>query len=352
LGVKRCVAAAACSLLGTTAVMSLADAEGIRQVLDFSDPQFFNPDPAALATREMRLLELDSEGIALAAPAHIDTEHQDRLPLLLAMRFDGRRSSEFPLASNTVVVAADPDGGRVELAPVFKQPGAAHHDHEQRSRVSSSATLATRAAKVLSIDAESLLQLPWSAGRWSFTVLYYDWASNPVTVELTSSSSAPGPAAGTIPKSSTPKERCTGKVYALPCYRKPVGAPAAPELGVVFTTSYQSRTPQTQRLLLRGSFALDLPRRAQHDPDAQSATLVPITLLLLGARGDRWQLDFGVPARTNNRSGATPRAVGYFTLDVLALPEKPPLEQSRYAAYLVAAGQAYGPRVFTVPGSR
>src|SRR5579862_7370517 len=103
----RWIAVAGCSLLGTAATSCLAGAEDIRQVLDFSDQQFFSTDPEVLAAREARLLEVDSEGIALAAPARIDTERQDRLPLILAIRFDGQRSSEFPLPANTVIVAAD-----------------------------------------------------------------------------------------------------------------------------------------------------------------------------------------------------------------------------------------------------
>ena len=344
---KRWVALAACSLLGTAATTGFAGPEDIRQVLDFSEQQFFSADPEVLAAREARLLEVGSEGIALAAPARVDTERQDRLPLVLAVRFNGRRSSEFPLAANTVIVAADPNGGRVQLAPVFKQPNTVHHLDQQRARTAADATLASRAAKVMSVDAESLLQLPWSASRWSFTVLYYDWASNPVTVELTGRSSAPGPAASTIPKSSTPRERCAAGVDALPCYRKIAGALPPPELGVAFTTTYQGRTPQTQQLLLRGSFALPPSAGAKRGADAGSPTLVPMTLVLLGADSDRWQLDFSVPARTSG-GGAAARTTGYFAMNVLELPEKPPLEQGKYAAYLVAAGEVYGPRTFTV----
>jgi hypothetical protein len=347
--VNRCVALAACSLLGTTPAVWPANAESIRQVLDFSDQQFFSPDPEAIATREARLLELDSEGIALGAPTQVDTRHLNRLPLMLAVRFDGRRSSEFPVAANTVIVAADPDGGRVELAPVLKQPASVHHPAEQRSRAASSTGLAARAAKIMPIDAESLLQLPWSAGRWSFTVLYYDWASNAVTIELTGRSGTPNPAAATIPKSLTPPARCTADVDALPCYRKTADGLVPPELGLVFTTTYQRRAQKNQ-LLLRGSFALKPPAQVHPESDAESPTRVPITLLLLGANADRWRLDFGVPANIHG-SGAAARAVGYLALDVLELPEKPPLEQSRYAAYLVAGGHVYGPRIITVLGS-
>jgi hypothetical protein len=348
--VERRLAAVACALLGTMAVTCPAGTEDIRQVLDFSDQQFFSPDPEVLAAREARLLELDGEGIALSAPARVDTLRQDRLPLMLAVRFDGRRAGEFPLATNTVIVAADPDGGRVQLAPVLRQPAAAHHHDEQTDRVASPASLAVRAAKVMPIDGESLLHLPWSAGRWSFTVLYYDWASNPVTVELTGSSAARSPAAATISKSSVPPARCTAGMDALPCYRKPAGAPVAPDPGVVFTTTYQGHAQQARRLLLRGALALRLPAAAPRGSAAGTETLVPLTLLLLGAAGDRWQLDFSVPAHTEG-AGTGARTLGYFALDVLALPEKPPLEPGSYAAYLVAAGQVYGPRSVTVPGS-
>jgi hypothetical protein len=320
------------------------------QVLDFSDAEFAAAPRTDVHAREVRLLETDFIGIAIGAQRRIETGAQSALPIAIASRYDGERDWDLPFTDNCLLVASSLDSGQVLVAPglvppkalasrggyTFERAGATRPPPEQ---------LEGAGAQITWTEATCRMELPWQSGRWTFGLIYFDWLSNLVSLELVGASPAAPASGGLLAVRPAPAVQAAD----LPTYLRVAKTPPQPAAGASFDVALDTRGG-AQRLMVHGAFATPARKHTlvsgAQVPDGGSvrpvAALIPITLLLVGANTlYPWRRDlvvpvYGAPAQEDQR------VEGALALDALA--GAAPLPPGAYACYLVLDGAIHGPK--------
>lgn len=325
------------------------------KILDFSDAEFAAAPRTDVHAREVRLLETDFIGVALGAQRRIETGTQSTLPIAIASRYDGERDWDLPFTDNCLLVASSLDSGQVLVAPglvppkvlasrggyTFERAGATRPPPEQ---------LEGAGAQITWTEATCRMKLPWQSGRWTVGLIYFDWLSNVVSLELVGASPA-APASGGPLSGGAWAVRPAPAAQApdLPTYLRIAKTPPQPATGVAFDVALEARGG-AQRLLVHGAFATPARKYAlvsgAQVPDGGSvrpvAAQIPLTLLLVGANTlYPWRLDlvvpvYGAPAQENQM------VEGALALDALA--GAAPVLPGAYACYLVLDGAIHGPK--------
>jgi hypothetical protein len=324
----------------------------LTEILNFTDDEFFDIDPSILSSREWSLLDMDFFGLAIAAPGEIMVDEKDKIPLIMAVHLSGERDWEFPMSDNCILVGTDLQDGSVHFAKAFV-------DRKERKnrgikkkvpRGPKPSGLVSAAAKLIELDPKDHLSIPWSPGIWAVGVIYYDWSSNSVTVELMGEEEIPSSPAHEIYPEPDPKG--TG---LLPSFVPGPQIPAPPDSGLVFTGKIKVEDGQ-QHLNIFGSFALmtryfHLPERKivhqfQDGKQHSVAAVIPVTFAILGMNWDTpIQIDWAFPVYGEPLEVST-KAQGYFAID--ALENRPPLAPGQYICYLIMDGHIYGPKIFKI----
>jgi hypothetical protein len=189
------------------------------------------------------------------------------------------------------------------------------------------------------------MELPWQSGRWVFGLIYFDWLSNVVALELAGASPA-------APASGNPwvvRPAPAAQAPGFPTYLRLATTPPQPATGMSFDVALDTRGG-VQRLLVHGAFATTARKHTLVSgvqvPDGGSvrpvAALIPITLLLVGANTlYPWRRDLVVPVYGAPAS-EDQRVEGALALDALA--GAAPLPPGEYACYLVLDGAIHGPK--------
>lgn len=330
-------------------------AEIASSLLDFTDAEFQAAPHLDVHEREVRLLDTEFTGIAINAQARIAVDAQAVLPIAIASRHDGERDWDLPLAHNALLVATDLHTGKVAVVPALVPPkvlasrGGIRPGRGDAPRPDPE-ELEGAGAQVSWTEVRERLDIPWRRGRWTFGLLYFDWRSNLVTVDLVGGDAAPVEAGA--PPSARP--RPAPAAAGLPTFRRQATTPAAPAQGVAF--ELERHAPGAPRqLLLHGAFTT--PARVHTlvagmtvaDGGAESpvAAIVPLTLLLVAPNAlHPWRLDLAVPAY-GPPVQADEMISGCFALDLLACAPAP--APGAYACYLVMDGAIHGPQALQWP---
>jgi hypothetical protein len=235
-------------------------AEIASSILDFSDAEFMAAPSLDVHAREVRLLDADFTGVAINAQRRIQVEAQSALPIAVAGRYDGERDWDLPLLDNCLLVATDMRGGWVDVVPGLLPPkvlasrGGARHDRGGAVRPPAE-QLEGAGAQVSWTEVRGRIEIPWRSGLWSFGIIYYDWLSNLVSVELAGGPPAP-PSSGAPPYVSP---QPAARASELPTFQRRSRTPPFPARGVSFEVELDARGT-TRKLYVDGAFVT--PARA------------------------------------------------------------------------------------------
>lgn len=320
----------------------------VDNILNLNDDEFFSQDPKMMRPRKSQLLRLDYFGIAINSPVEITIDDHDRLPLVMAAQYSGERGWDIPIKENCILVGTNLEDGTVKFSKAFINKKAMRNRGKKEilPKGPKPSGLAKKAVVISRLDPFDLLSMQWEAGKWAFGVLYYDWPSNPITIELKGEKSVtPSPVLTVHPD---PNPRGTG---FLPCYLPTAQTPHPPESGLVFKG--ELKMDEKQQLNIFGSFNIKtrkfhLPKETlvhQFDDGIQQtiSAVIPATLTVL-------RLDWKTPLRFDWRIpvygeplGVGMPATGYFSLNALA--DHGGFEPGQYILYIILDGQIFGPKI-------
>jgi hypothetical protein len=135
--------------------------------------------------------------MTLGAPAEIDLDSRDKLPIIAVIKCTVERLSQVSRRSTLVLVAVREEDGAVFAGPaILPEPGVrVYPDWYQKGppKRLSGWTPDSISTDMEQIDARYALNLPWEAATYRLTLVAWDWTSNTVRVRLKGKTSfAPG----------------------------------------------------------------------------------------------------------------------------------------------------------------
>ncbi|MYN19904.1 hypothetical protein GTP81_24465 [Rugamonas sp. FT107W] len=212
------------------------------------------------------------EGLALRAPAQVDTDASHALPLLVTIGQGSERARQVPLQRNAFVFvtrlgrgdswatrAFSTPEGKI-LGPASKRPAPPPPD---------------KSISVLGVEARDMLRLgmlPREAGRYAVRMIAWDWVSNTVSVTLT------GARADGAPQTQAPATQwLTTYRHSLEPAPGPVGLEdSRPSLTLMVT---RDTTHTDAPLVANGS--VRVPHDAEWPRSASGLSAVPAHLLFV-----------------------------------------------------------------------
>lgn len=328
--------------------------EIVATILNLTDDEFFSADGSTLAPRESDLLDMDFFGIAVNAPSNISTDRRDGLPLIMATRFSGERDWDVQLRENCILAGTNLQDGTVHFSNAFvsEKELRSRGMREKVPRGPKPPNLALETAQLVQLFPKSRLNIRWNTGIWALGIIYYDWPSNTVVVELKGDEEMAFPSA--LPVSPEPNPLGES---GLPCYLPTDKMPHPPESGVNFTGEFLVED-ERQILNIYGAFAV--PARPFHIPDQpivhqfqngrqeNVAGVIPVTMALVGLDWDEpLRFDWAVPVYgTKMDVGMVAR--GCFALNAFGAGMTHTLSTGRYACYIIIDGGIFGPKILQV----
>lgn len=295
-------------------------------------------------------------GVAINAPTSIALKQHATLPILMAIQQTGLRGWEVGIADNCLLVATDLNRRTVSFGGVIRDPPNKIPIPRSELPLDPKPT-GTNATSISSgvdrIDAREILSLPWEPGRYSFTVVVFDWRSNTVDVELTDGKTVP--AATTPPLKLNP---AAGTNHGLPTFLANATTlpPAEKNLPsaafqVALASAPGPRLKVTGKFsIVADAFHLPVASYKVKEVDGKEKTVaatVPVTLLVFGKDDSRLvRGNWVLPVYADQPIKAGERVEGYFSIDALA-EDKFPLAAGDYVAYLVIEGRMVGPVAFS-----
>lgn len=251
------------------------------------DADLFKVDRARLDQIELALSDTDFEGIAVRAPAHVALS-QGFLPLVLAWQQSGLRAWEVIDVSHMALLVTDLSTGQTKAVAPLESPKGVEmggYDPDQRPPKPTGASAAAKVTQAAVYDLRTLVGLEWTDQTLAIAAVSWDWASQPVTVELGHGSAAQETGARHI----TPPPQPDG----LPRYGPgPQGADLSLEIGV----SKEFGT------VAQGVFSLPFTSALSHSTLGAN---VPVTFALF-QRGEPipWLFHWVLPAYGEPAEGA------------------------------------------------
>jgi hypothetical protein len=329
--------------------------EIVKKVLDFSEKEFIDNDPALLSSRGSNLLDMDYMGIAINGPNKILCDQQGSIPIIMGIRVSGERDWDVNLIKNCFVVATNLTTGELIIAHALvgsKDRGL----FENRSSVKEPAPpgLAIAAAQLVAIDVRKQISIPWNSGFYSLNMLYYDWLSNTIQLQLVGEEVLPNPHQAT----QVNPEPNLADISSFPCYVPTSNSLESPEKGAVFTIEF-FETSHTPQLAILGAFALearvshiawpDLVHTLQNGTQYPVCAIIPVTLLMLTLDAkEPVKIDWKIPVYGSECSVGM-LVKGSFSIEVLSAENIKELNAGEYVCYIEIDGQIYGPQTFQVP---
>jgi hypothetical protein len=329
----------------------------VDNLLNLKEEQYYGNVVDLFEEKETLLLEQEEfEGIAINAPPRVDVNRYDGLPVILATRASILREHELPQQRHNAIVVADLTTGEVFFGPALVDEKAATFYRQApppaREPLPEDAETDGASASLDRIDARARLRIPWRNAQVTINVLYYDWRSNPVAVELTGGEPPPPACAGPPHPEPSPEPPEDGEP-PCPSYEKTPESPPPPKHGGAFAIAPKDAQG---RLIVRGAFML--PARPYHlckeiithkladGDEGEVAATVPATFIVLSPeRGAALREDWSLPVYSHFALNPGDKLAGCFAIDALAeAPVK--LAPGEYAAYLVIDAEIAGPVKF------
>ena len=319
------------------------------ELVRLKDEQYYALDTKALRALQARLAEmLEPAGssqagapqpqgpepvLALGAPARIAAEQAARIPVVTAARFSDRREWEAEYKQNQVYVVADLGTGKVTAGfPTLRDkvrpppPSQSTPPPDAESALDSFTSVELR-------DLMHLLGGLAAPTRLNVTVLYYNWMSNTVAIDVAGSGGRPVPE-----KRRTDVAKTGSAIDAIPS-----DAPAAVSFSIGDTAGASGA------IAVRA--AANVPAGAaglMASKDAPGGPLLPVSVLLVQRDKHRpLQADFAVPATLVRQGSPSQAAQAVFAFDLrTAFPAS--IAPGTYQVYLVVGGLVGGPRPLTI----
>jgi hypothetical protein len=268
---------------------------------------------------------------------------------VIAAQKTALRGWEVMEEDNLALALMDLDTGelRIERLLIDGKEGEHPSGPPQRLPKPSASAANTVVTKVYHLDARERVKVPWRQGSVALAAIAFDWASNPVRVELTGGAPRPpvAPAAiAPLPAASA---------GALPLYEVTPRHPAMPDKGLAFTVESLA----TGSFVILGAYRKptapgDLIAAVQRLPTAAGQrTAIAAARMTLAVVGldqrrpviARWAL----PVFGTAPAVAGQPLMGHFAIDLrtTGFTGSPGL----YVAYVFMDGAIYGPQRFSVP---
>jgi hypothetical protein len=311
-------------------------------ILNFSALDYAAAPHVNVAAREDALLMSDFEGVAISGPAQ--AEPGAALPIAVAVRFDGARSWDAPIARNAALVSSNLSDGRVLITDPFRVIQD-HKRHAERAALDRGARppadqLEGVSAEITWTDAIRA-RIPVEPGEWRFTLLYHDWSSNPLTVTVAGHPAPPAaPAIFPAPNAGD----------GLPSYLARPNVPEAGPGGADFMVRV-AEDDGVQRLWVTGAFQIrprpwmEASGAATDQGTAQTVhATVPVTVILMGLNDEVHDFRVSAPIYEASLAPNVP-VTGRFTLDLLEGADGYRLAPGIYAVWVVVDGDVTGPRM-------
>ena len=322
------------------------------QVLAISDAELFQRK-LALDDRELRLLDQDFLGVALAAPSAVSIADRDSLPLLVAFRGTGLRAWEVPRDRNALLAAVDLDTRDVFFGQVFRDRKLEEHPPPGAPPATprpAGVSATSVGAFVRRVDARAILDLPWRPARYRIALINYDVVSNLVDVTLE------GPSAPSVGVAREVRPRPPGPGGDpgarpnIPTYLPYDGAtaPSAP-----LELQLAPDATRGARLLAWGGFSLTaeaahLPEQLAAIPEIDGAprsvaAVVPLTIALVGLNAPApARADLALPVYGAWLAQPGADLSGHFMLDVSAAV-RGGATAGEHQVYAFFEGRIFGP---------
>ena len=363
---------AVCCLL--CAEHSMANTEEIMaNILNLTEAEFFSEDNSILTQREFQFVDIDFWGVVVNTPRQILTDRHDKLPLLIAMRYSGDRGWDVRLKDNTILVGTNLQDGTVHFAKAFisERELTSRWREKKAPHGPKPPQLPIRSAGIRLVDAKRRLHIKWNSGIWALGVIYYDWCSNTVVVELKGDGPPQPSPAPSVHPTPNPNAGATEKWLFGLLKRKKLVFPSylpnsktpkltKPGLSFVIDTKFKDGI----QLTVHGAFSTIT--KAHYIPETitthifadgkkhKVGAVVPLTLAIVGLDWDvPIRFDCAIPVYSNQKIQPGAPLQGYFALDVLAKAGNK-LPAGDYVAYVVMEGNIYGPVKFkwSSPGDK
>ncbi len=318
-------------------------------ILKFNENEYFRLNDMILSERESELLDIDFMGIAINGPKQIECNRYVFLPIVMGLRYSGERDWTVDLKKNCFIIATDIDSGNVFVSRALtslKDEYSSFEDEEGDGPLPPG--LAEAATVVLKIDANEKLPLTWNTGKWAFCLLYFDWVSNTIGVDLIGPDPVDPGFAGEIDP-----EPNQGGITALPAYVKIKQTPELNKRGLSF---FIETKKENGKPLLNLFAAYSIKIRASHIPETaielefengqieEVAAIIPLTLFLL-VKNNKLpvQIDLSVPIYGNPIQEGE-QVLGYCALEILSAAGIHDIFPGEYVCFLLMEGIAYGPQ--------
>ncbi len=321
----------------------------LNSILSFSEEEFYHFDNKLLLQRRLDLLKFEHWIIGINGPKKIYSERADKMPIAIALLCSGERDWSIKIKTNSFLIASEKDTGNVHIARAFvdmkeKMP--------KRDRANipkpKPETLCEKVAIITFVNAREKIPLKWENGKWAFSLLYFDWVSNSILINLIGEERQ----VPILPLSINPKPD-TNNIQALPCYIPINKTPPLPKSGISFKFESQKKDDK-YFITFYASFVLNA--RELHIPNVpvsydfkggrkeNVAAIVPITLLILFKDNSLpMQIDlnvsvFGITVTENEEIR------GYCAIEALKAAGISGLYPGEYVCYAVMDGVTYGPQ--------
>jgi len=324
----------------------------LKLILSFEQEEFFSLDEDQLCERESAFIDMEFVGLGINGPIEISCDRQESLPIVMALKYSGERDWTIDLKKNCFLVASNLRNGNVITARALTNDKDDFYSEEKDdSRGPVPSGVALEAVQLTVIEARDKIPLDWNAGTWSFSLIYFDWVSNTISVGFIGNDPmlpVQTPQIDPVPD--------TNDINTLPSYVSQPQTPKAPKEGLAFVLEAQ-KGDDKQILNLYAAYAVD-PRSYQIPKPPKTcaftsrqenvSAVIPLTILLL-SKNDRHpiQIDVSVPV-FGKPAEESKKQKGQCALNVLSAIGVKALKPGKYACYVVLDGVTYGPQILNI----
>jgi hypothetical protein len=329
----------------------------LASILKFNDDEYFALNDALFSQRESDLLDIDFAGIALNGPNRIVCSERDNIPIIAAISSSGERDYTIDIKKNSFLVATDLLNGNVFIERAFTSEKDDYYSKVKKDKVGPAPSgLAEQAAQLTIIKVNEKIPVTWNTGKWAFTLIYYDWVSNSITIHLIGDdpiSPVFAPAVDPDPD--------LDYIKSFPAYVPVELSPPLPKPGLSFLLDTRIKDGR-QLLKLYASFSFKirafnilespLVYEFRNKQRVNVTVVAPLSLLLL-TKNNRLPriINLVVPVYDSPSPAKESENIqGYCALEVLSFAGIKALAPEEYICYIIMSGNVYGPQLINLRG--
>ncbi len=327
--------------------------EILKSLFNFKNSEYYKLDGSFLTEIESQLLDSFYIGIIINGPRQINSKEYDNLPILTALCYSGERGWTINLKKNCFLVVTNLFAGDVFVSSAFKSKKKEFHSsNDDNTDGTIPPGLPDAAAVVSIINAKEKAPLQWDTGKWAFTLLYFDWVSNNITIDFIGDqpiSLSFAPSVNPLPN--------LDHITELPSYVRIKQSPELINPGLSFMLEIKIKNEKhilnlyaTYTIKTRAYHIQEIPEvyEFKNGHKEEVAAIIPITVLLL-SKNIRLPLKidllvpvYGMPKKADEE------VQGYCALDILEVAGIQELKPEEYVCYIMLDGVAYGPQKINI----